>query len=94
MKKLTLLFLLTFLHLPVFASPQTVTLDVPSMNCAMCPVTVRKALEKVDGVYGAEASFDTKQAVVMFDDETTSVDALVAATTNAGYPSTQVTEGE
>lgn len=88
MKKIAAAFTLALLSLPVWAAPQTVTLDLPTMNCDMCPITVKKALSKVDGVTEAEVSFDTKQAVVTFDDTKTSADALIKATTNAGYPST------
>lgn len=37
---------------------QTVTLNVENMTCAMCPITVRKALEKVPGVIEAEAKYE------------------------------------
>ena len=30
-------------------TPQTVTLDVQNMTCAVCPITVKKALERVPG---------------------------------------------
>lgn len=88
MKKITLLIVLSFLSVGVFAKPQSVTLDVPSMNCATCPFTVKMALKKVDGVTDAEVSYKTKQAVVKYDDEKTTVAKLVEATTNAGFPST------
>jgi len=74
--------------LTAWAKPQTVTLDLPTMNCAMCPITVKKALVKVDGVSHAQVSYKDKEAVVTFDDEKTSADRLIQATTNAGYPST------
>jgi mercuric ion binding protein len=54
----------------------------------MCPITVKKALTKVDGVSRAEVSYEDKEAMVTFDDEKTSADALIEATTNAGFPST------
>ena len=76
-----------FITTTAFAAEQSVTLNVPSMNCAACPITVKKALKKVDGVISAEVTYKTKQAFVVFEDESTSVDALIAATTNAGYPS-------
>jgi periplasmic mercuric ion binding protein len=66
---------------------QTVTLEVKNMTCAVCPITVRKALEKVQGVTSATVNFDTKQARVTFDDSLASVDKLREATGNAGYPS-------
>lgn len=88
MKKLALLLMLCVTSLTAWAEPQTVTLDLPTMNCAMCPITVKKALTKVDGVSRAEVSYEDKQAVVTFDDEKTSANAMIEATTNAGYPST------
>lgn len=87
MKKYALL-LLTCVSVSTFATEQTVTLAVPTMNCAACPVTVKKALQNVDGVRQAEVSYATKQAVVTFDDEKTTPARLVEVTTNAGYPST------
>ncbi|MBU0914696.1 MAG: mercury resistance system periplasmic binding protein MerP [Gammaproteobacteria bacterium] len=88
MKKITLLFLLTLTSLSAIAETKTVTLEVPTMNCVTCPFTVKKALQNVEGVSKAEVTFDTKLAVVTFDDEKTTVKALTEATTNAGYPST------
>ena len=73
---------------PVWAAPQTVTLSVPGMTCAGCPITVKKALNKVDGVTKIEVSLDKREAVVTFDDAKTKVEALLDATNNAGYPST------
>lgn len=71
-----------------FAAPKTVTLDVPGMTCALCPITVKKALTKVDGVTKAEVNFDKRQAVVTFDDAKTNVEMLTKATKDAGYPAT------
>ena len=73
-----------------WADTRTVKLSVPSMNCAMCPITVRKALEKVDGVKQADVDYKTKSAVVVYDDQKASVDLLTKATQDAGYPSTEV----
>ncbi|MCR2752479.1 mercury resistance system periplasmic binding protein MerP, partial [Salmonella enterica] len=66
---------------------QTVTLSVPGMTCAACPITVKKALSKVEGVNQVDVSFDKREAVVTFDDAKTTVQKLTEATTNAGYPS-------
>jgi periplasmic mercuric ion binding protein len=70
-----------------WASPQTVTLNVSGMTCPACPITVKKALEKVPGVSKVDVRFEKKQVLVTFDDAKTNTDALVKATTNAGYPS-------
>lgn len=76
-----------FLTIPAWASPKTVTLNVSGMTCAACPITVKKALEKVPGVSKIDVQYEKKQVVVTFDDARTNVAALVKATTNAGYPS-------
>ncbi len=68
------------------AAVQTVTLDVAGMTCSSCPITVKKALTKVDGVQQVKTSFEKKEAVVTFDDTKTSVEKLSLATANAGFP--------
>ena len=82
----TALFL--FVSLPALAAQQTVTLSVPGMTCSACPITVKAALNKVDGVSQVDVSYADLEAVVTFDDARTSVEALTEATINAGYPST------
>jgi mercuric ion binding protein len=82
------LALLALLANTVWAAPKTVTLSVPGMTCAACPITVKLALKKVDGMTQADISYDKLEAVVTFDDAKTNVQALMKATENAGYPST------
>lgn len=89
MKRLFLtLMLASQLIVPVWATEQSITLSVPGMNCPVCPITVRKALEKVDGVKSAEVDYNSKRATVIFDDQVTATEALTKATENVGYPST------
>ncbi|NOY16975.1 MAG: mercury resistance system periplasmic binding protein MerP [Gammaproteobacteria bacterium] len=83
-----LLSLLASINAVYAAEPETVVLDIPNMTCNFCPITIRKALNKVDGVIKAEASFETKTATVSFDPDKTNVEELIKATTNAGYPAT------
>ncbi len=73
--------------IPVWAAPKTVILSVPTMDCPVCPITVKKALTKVPGVSQAEVHFDKRQATITFDDAKTNVEALTRATKEAGYPS-------
>jgi periplasmic mercuric ion binding protein len=89
MKSFTLLsaLLAAGLAAPSVAAPRTVALDVPSMYCEACPITVKKALSRVPGVSSVGVSFEKKQAVVTFDDAKATVDALTRATANAGFPS-------
>ena len=69
------------------AAAKTVTLSILFMNCAACPITVKKALQRVDGVDKVAVTYEPKEAVVTFDDAKTSVEKLRRATANAGYPS-------
>lgn len=75
-------------HVTANAATRTVTLALPSMNCEVCPLTVKKALTKVPGVSQASVNYEKRQAVVTFDDAKTNPGALTESTKNAGYPST------
>ena len=88
MKMLLPLTLCTLLAAPTWAAPRTVTLAVPTMDCPVCPITVKMALTRVEGVSRAEVNFGKRRAVVNFDDTKTNVSALTRATRDAGYPST------
>lgn len=90
MKKLFAIAALIAIIAPAWAATQTVTLSVPGMTCAACPITVKKALSKVEGVSQVNVTFEKREAVVIFDDTKTNANALMRATTNAGYPSTIV----
>jgi mercuric ion binding protein len=84
-----LLFALAFALSPLPAlagASQTVTLAVQNMTCSVCPITVRKALEKVQGVASVKVDPNAKTATVTFDPDKASADALIKATTEAGYP--------
>ena len=72
---------------PALAATQTVTLSVPGMTCAACPITVRKALSKVEGVNQVDVTFEKREAVVTFDDAKADTQKLTKATEDAGYPS-------
>ncbi|EKE18076.1 MAG: hypothetical protein ACD_10C00140G0003 [uncultured bacterium] len=87
MKKLFATLALAAVSAPIWAATQTVTLSVPGMTCAACPITVKKALSKVEGVSKTEVTFEKREAVVTFDDSKTTIQKLTKATEDAGYPS-------
>lgn len=87
MKKLLASLALAAIVAPVWAATQTVTLSVPGMTCSTCPITVKKAISKVDGVSKVDVTYETREAVVTFDDAKASVQSLTKATEGAGYPS-------
>ena len=88
MKQLLALISLTVVAGPAWATTQTVTLSVPGMTCATCPITVKKALSKIEGVSNMTVDVEKREVVVTFDDSKTSSQKLTKATENAGYPST------
>ncbi len=77
---------------PAYAAEQTVTMDIEKMSCALCPLTVRTAMERVDGVQEVEVDFDAKSATVTFDDEKTTAEEVAQASTDVGYPATPIIE--
>jgi mercuric ion binding protein len=85
---LSLFLALSFISGMALATSRTVTLDVQNMTCAVCPLTVKKALEGVSGVQNVSVAYESKTATVQFDDATTTLDKLTEATKAAGYPST------
>ncbi len=86
-RQVTSLVLMAVLSVPVWAATKTVTLDVPGMTCPVCPITIKKALNKVQGVSRVNVNYEKKQAVVTFDDTKADTKTLVEATTDAGFPS-------
>jgi periplasmic mercuric ion binding protein len=67
---------------------QTQIFAIDKMTCKMCHITVRKAMEQVDGVVKATVDYDTKTATVVFDPKKADVETIALASTNAGYPAT------
>lgn len=90
MKKTVALATLAVLASPLWAATRSIALSVPGMNCATCPITVKKALTQVPGVTKTDINLDKREAKVTFDDEKTNIEALTRATRDAGYPSTVV----
>lgn len=69
------------------AAERTVTLAVDKMYCDACPYIVKQSLASVDGVSQVAVSYEKKTATVTYDDQKTTLAALTASTTKAGYPS-------
>ena len=69
-----------------FARQQTVMLNVPTMDCATCPITIKAALTRVPGVSKVKVSYEKREAVIVYDDARASVADLKKATEDVGYP--------
>jgi len=86
--RLKLLALLVLSTTALAGEPKLAVLDVPSMFCSLCPVTVTRALMRVPGVLEAKADLATKSAEAKYDPDKVSPDALAKAVSNAGFPAT------
>ena len=75
------------LSCPLWAAPKSVRLDVPGMTCPTCPVTIKKALMKEQGVASVTVHYEKKELIVSFDDAKTTPDAIMRSTAAVGFPS-------
>ncbi len=76
---------------PAIAAERTATLRVENMYCASCPYIVKQTLASVPGVTNVDISYERAAAVVVaivdYDDTKADVTALMAATSDVGFPS-------
>lgn len=75
---------------PAWSAQKSVTLSIPSMDCAACPITVKQALVKLDGIKAVSSDLDKRQTTVTFDEAKVSPTQITETTKNAGFPSTVV----
>lgn len=68
------------------ATIETATFAIDNMTCALCPLTVKTAMERVDGVRSVSVDFGAKTATVTFDPAVATNEAIAAASAGAGYP--------
>jgi mercuric ion binding protein len=87
MKPFPLIAALLFAPALALAQPQTVSLNIPTMDCATCPITIKASLVKVPGVSKVKVNYERREAVIVYDDAKASLADLKKATEDAGYPS-------
>ncbi|MEC9402792.1 MAG: heavy metal translocating P-type ATPase, partial [Pseudomonadota bacterium] len=68
------------------ARTQKVTLNIQSMSCASCVGRVDKALEAVPGVLSVSVNLAAETATVVYAEGVTSVQDLMKASADIGYP--------
>ena len=64
----------------------TVTFDVQKMTCATCPISVKQAMKRVEGVKEVKVDLDSNSAVVTFDADVTTVEEIGSASSEVGFP--------
>lgn len=72
------------------ASEANAKFSIENMTCATCPISVKKAMERVNGVKSVEIDYPTKVATVTYDPGVTTPADIAAASTNVGYPATKL----
>lgn len=65
---------------------QTQVFKVEKMTCAACPITVKTAIRRLEGVRSVEVDFQSKTATVVFDPASTTTARIAQASADAGYP--------
>ncbi len=77
----------------LLAGERTARMEVGNMYCASCPYIVRSVLEQVPGVAVEKMAFvgdATIEVVVRYEDEAVSLEKLIAATNDVGFPARPV----
>ncbi len=75
------------------ARTQKVTLNIQSMSCASCVGRVDRALEAVPGVLSVSVNLAAETATVVFAEGTATVQDLIKASTDVGYPASVAEAG-
>jgi len=73
-----------------FAAERTAAFTVENMTCSTCPLTIKVAVKKIDGVKDVQVNYEGKTATVVYDDARTTTDAIAKAMNDAGFPATLV----
>jgi mercuric ion binding protein len=72
---------------PGLGAPPDRNLECSGYDLSSVPNNDKENARKVHGVSKVDVAYEKKQVLVTFDDAKTNTDALVKATTNAGFPS-------
>lgn len=62
------------------------TFTVENMTCAACPITVRKAISRVDGVQRVEVNFEGKTVTATYDPARADAATIASASAAIGFP--------
>jgi mercuric transport protein len=85
-KWMTGLLFALYAGLATAAATKEVVLDVENLTCAACSITIGKALDKVPGVQGKQVDAKAATVTVVFDPGSTSVEKVIQAIIDAGFP--------
>jgi mercuric ion binding protein len=69
------------------ANTNNVKLYIENMTCAMCHITIKKSLDRIDGILGIKFDKKALTATVKYDKTKVDVNKITETTKKAGYPS-------
>ena len=75
------------------SSHETRTFAVDNMTCAACPITVRKAMSRVDGVVRIDVDFEARTATATYDPARATPQDIADASTSVGFPAILIERG-
>ena len=61
---------------------------ITGMHCNSCALVIKTTLEDKEGVASVSVSYDSKKAVLEFDDQKTSIDDIKSEIESLGYKAT------
>ncbi len=64
------------------------TFAIENMTCAACPITVRKAMSRVEGVESVAVDFKAKTATAIYDPQLADAATIGKASSAVGFPAT------
>ncbi|MGB7291718.1 MAG: cation transporter [Thermodesulfobacteriota bacterium] len=67
------------------ANTKKAIFKVKGMTCGTCPLTIKAALKRLDGVVNTNVSYEDKQAKVSYEEGKVTVDEIVKTIENAGF---------
>ncbi len=62
-----------------------IELKINGMHCGSCAMLIKEELAETDGIASAEVSFESKAAVIEFDENLTSENAISKQINELGY---------
>lgn len=76
---------------PALAGAQTLSVAIPTMDCAACAKGIEASLRRMPGVLHAHVDYATKRAEIAFDPAKTKRETLLAGIDETGFPADRST---
>ena len=70
---------------PTSDDVETLVLDIDGMTCTGCEYHIEHALQKLNGVFSADASYEKGTALVSFDPNLLPIDTIIHTVNQTGY---------